>query len=151
MDTGGGHQQPIFSASEVYGWALSWFQGHANQRMQLVNFWFVAMSFLITGAIIADAAGGKWLPVVIGAGAAGSSVVFYRLDKRTQELIRYGEEVMAMLEQRAAAEGSIAFSLAFGMHDVNRRAGSYRVLFAALYLGGAIFGVAIGIYALAVS
>lgn len=128
--------------TSAFEWAWGWFQLHAQQRMQLVSFWFVAMSFLATGAIVAYTSGYPGACALACWAIAAASILFFLLDLRTQELIGYGERVMAGLEAKVAkGQGLQDFRLASAMHDVNRIHVSYRTLFAILYLGTSVLSV----------
>lgn len=127
---------------DKYTFALAWFTTHAQQRMQLLNYWFVAVSFLTTSSILAASASHLAVAKIIDSALIIASVLFYGLDVRTQELIAYGERAMSAIEQRSNSEGDStdSFRLADGMHLQNRRAPAYRWLFAALYWGAALMG-----------
>lgn len=117
------------------GW--QWFVMHAEQRMQIVGFWFVAMSFLTTGAVLAYVNGRLGASLLVQLCIASSSVVFLLLDLRTRELIGYGERLMAAVEGAASEELSIPeFELVDAPRSA-RRVLSYRVLLSVLYGGAA--------------
>ena len=118
------------------GW--QWFQAHAQQRMQIVGFWFVAMSFLTTGAVLAYV-NTKLIPsLLVQMCIALTSLLFLFLDLRTRELIGYGEHLMSAAEARLADEYRMPeVKIVAEMHTNKRKTVSYRVLFSALY-GGAV-------------
>ena len=82
--------------------AWDWFALHARQRMQCVNFFFVAVAFLATAygtALTKDlhelATGICVLGVLI-------SYWFHRLDQRTRDLVDAGRDALKPLQQRLA-------------------------------------------------
>lgn len=117
------------------GW--QWFTMHAEQRMQIVGFWFVAMSFLTTAAVLAYVNARLGASLLVQLCIAASSLVFLLLDLRTRELISYGERLMAAVERSTAAAFGIPELV---LVDGPRRAPrllSYRVLLSVLYGGAA--------------
>lgn len=129
-------------AEMAYSMGWDWFQLHAQQRMQLLSFWFVAMSFLFSGAVMAFVGDSPSIGVVICIAIVASSVVSYFLDLRTQELIGYGERLMSSAEEAfQEASGWPNIELATQMHDTRRTTISYRILFMNLYLGASGFGI----------
>jgi len=122
------------------GW--QWFSLHAQQRMQIVSFWFVAMSFLSTGAVIAYAGGKFGAALLVATSIVLASVVFLLLDLRTRELISYGERLMARAEQHLYSELQVQeLVIVSNMHSSGRAQVSYRTTFTALYLGAAALGL----------
>ena len=125
------------------GW--HWFQLHAQQRMQIVSFWFVAMSFLTTADVLAYVNKRYGAALIVSSGIVIASVLFLLLDRRTRELISYGERLMAAAELKLSATGPPELSIVSQMHTANRREISYRVLFTSLYGGAVLLGlVAVG-------
>ena len=86
--------------------AWAWFALHAGQRMQCVNFFFVAVAFLAAGYVTALTRGHPGVAVGIGGVGAWLALWFYGLDGRTRELVDAGEAAMAPLQQQLARETS---------------------------------------------
>jgi hypothetical protein len=121
------------------GW--QWFQTHAQQRMQIVSFWFVAMSFLSTGAVVAYANEQFGAAAMVAGAVVITSALFLLFDLRTRELISYGERLMAAAEASLAPLTSIPQVQIVGtMHTSNRKQVSYRTLFTALYGTAIVLG-----------
>jgi hypothetical protein len=88
--------------------ASAWFTVHAAQRMQLVNFWIVAVAFLTT-ALVSAATEKRWgaACLVALAGAVGS-FCFHRLERRTRALVRISENALRPLQRDLANATDIA-------------------------------------------
>ncbi|WIY07089.1 hypothetical protein QRX60_25740 [Amycolatopsis mongoliensis] len=132
------------------GW--QWFQAHAQQRMQIVGFWFVAMSFLTTGAVLAYV-NAKLVPsLLVQICIALASLLFLFLDLRTRELIGYGERLMAAVEARLAGEHGVPeIKIVAEMHTKKRKTVSYRLLFSALYGGTALISLSTSVLTVVVA
>jgi len=90
--------------AQTYAW--NWFALHSGQRMQLVNFWLVAVSFL--GAAFVQARTGNLRAIAVGVCLAGAvaSVAFAMMDARTRRLVQVAEAALRDIEDaRAAANG----------------------------------------------
>lgn len=83
---------------DMRAYAWNWFALHAGQRLQLVNFWLIAVAFLATAFVAART--GHLLPVALGVSITGciASVAFMRLDNRTRQLIHLAEEALLSIE-----------------------------------------------------
>lgn len=89
--------------AQTYAW--SWFALHAGQRLQLVNFWLVAVAFLVSAYVQARS---NHMPVIaFGVSVAGivSSVAFMRLDVRTRQLVQVAENALRHFEASGVAAG----------------------------------------------
>jgi hypothetical protein len=79
--------------------AWTWFSMHAQQRMQTLNYFLIAMAFLATayGASVA-----KTPPVASAVAFTGFlvSAAFNRLDFRNRELVKHGEAALRKVEER---------------------------------------------------
>lgn len=134
---------------KLHAAGLEWFKTHANQRMQLVNYWFVAMSFLTTAVVLAFAARSFGAALVVSGCIAFASLVFLFLDMRTRELISYGESLMEATElELFKASKLVETKMVVNMHSSKRRRTSYRVLFTLLYSGAGLLGLFGAIFAL---
>jgi len=91
--------------------AWHWFALHAGQRMQSFNFFLIATAFPVAGyaASLKD-----HRPVAIGIGILGAwiSAWFNRLENRTRQLVKAGENALGPSQERlAAATGISALSI----------------------------------------
>lgn len=74
--------------AQAYAW--NWFALHAGQRLQLVNFWLVAVAFLASAFV--QARSNHLFAIAFGVCVTGavSSLAFMRLDVRTRQLVEPG-------------------------------------------------------------
>jgi hypothetical protein len=132
----------------VYAW--NWFALHAGQRLQLVNFWLVAVAFLATAFV--EARTNHLIPVALGVSITGAvaSLAFNRLDNRTRQLVHLAENALLSIEARQTPDPRApadATALMTRSRLAERsRLDSYRViiqglqlLVATLFLLGAIY------------
>lgn len=91
---------PEYKLAMEHAWA--WFTVHANQRMQLVNFWLIAMAFL-TAALASTLGDGRWpIGLVVALAGSLSTAAFHRLDRRTRELVNLAESALLHFQQDLA-------------------------------------------------
>jgi hypothetical protein len=139
---------PVVDARS-YAW--NWFALHSGQRMQLVNFWLVAVAFL--GAAFVQARTGNLRAVAVGICVAGavSSVGFAMLDARTRRLVLLGEVALKTLEDARAAAGEDANPrLVTGSPGARAsRLSSYRVVIEAMQLTVAVLFAAAAVITVA--
>jgi len=139
------------SDAQTYAW--NWFALHSNQRMQLVNFWLVAVAFL--GAAFVQARSGDLRSVAAGVCAIGAvaSVAFAMLDARTRQLVQVAEAALRRLEhERAAAGADESMRLVSASHAArSSRVSSYRfviqglqIVVAVLFAMACVFTIAGG-------
>lgn len=129
--------------AQTYAW--NWFALHSGQRMQLVNFWLVAVAFL--GAAFVQARTGNLRPVAAGVCAIGAvaSVAFAMLDARTRQLVQVAEAALRTLEEARIAAGADASTQLVSASHVARssRVSSYRFVIQGLQIVVAVlFAVA---------
>lgn len=86
------------------GHAWDWFALHAKQRMQCVNFFFVAAAFLAAGYVTALTQSRPGLALGIGGLGAWLSIWFNLLDRRTRQLVDAGQDAMEPLQLQLAQE-----------------------------------------------
>lgn len=117
--------------------AWNWFAKHAAQRMQLMNYLLLAISFIL-------AAYGTTLsakrPVVAGAIAllgAFVTLVFWRLDVRTIELQKAAEGALAKIESRLSQRARVSVEFVAPTRKSASRLARYRVLTRALAMTSA--------------
>ena len=88
--------------------AWAWFEVHAVQRQNFVNFFLIAVAFLsaaYVGALSGNLNGVAAAVCVVG---VGISVAFFLLDLRNRELTRAGERPVRELEARLADAVGVA-------------------------------------------
>jgi hypothetical protein len=106
----GGELHGILSAvrdekteAQVYAW--NWFALHAGQRLQLVNFWLVAVAFLASAFVQAQLSHLSAIALGVSITGAVASLAFIRLDVRTRQLVRVAEDALERLEANRVAGG----------------------------------------------
>jgi hypothetical protein len=82
----------------------SWFDLHANQRQNFLNFFLIAVAFLVNAYVGALAIHRYLLAIVIGLLGATISLAFAAMDLRNRDLTRAGEAAMREIEDRLARE-----------------------------------------------
>lgn len=136
---------------EARAYAWNWFSLHAGQRLQLVNFWLVAVAFLAAAFVQSQI--NHLRPVAAGVAFVGAvaSVAFQRLDVRTRQLSQVAEDALREFEAAWVAQGSSDLVALVARSDQpNRiRIDSYRTIIQGLQLSVAAVFMAAFIYALA--
>jgi hypothetical protein len=91
-------------AMRDYAW--KYFSMHADQRLKTFNFYLILVTVILGGvfAYIKDAAHPSFMSPV-GFLLAVVSYLFWRLDIRTQELIRHAENALKRIEQDGHDDG----------------------------------------------
>jgi len=91
--------------AEAQAYAWNWFALHAGQRLQLVNFWLIAVAFLATAFV--QALSSHLVAVAVGVSLTGAvaSLAFMRLDHRTRQLVQAGESALRHLEAGRTGSG----------------------------------------------
>jgi hypothetical protein len=137
-------------STNVQSYAWNWFALHASQRLQLVNFWLVAIAFLATAFV--EACTSHLVAIAFGVSVTGivSSLAFLRLDARTRQLIQVAENALAALEEAQTASGlDEVFELVKASHNARQsRFDSYRVIIQGLQLSVAFMFFLAMIYSL---
>jgi len=132
--------------AQLYAW--NWFALHSSQRMQLVNFWLVAIAFLATAFVQAHI--GNLRPVAVGVCAAGmvASIAFAMLDARTRRLVHVAEAALQKLEDERFGTGSNSSARLVSESHLARwsQISSYRLVIEGLQLIVAVLFAAAGIY-----
>jgi len=120
------HSAP--SDARTYAW--NWFALHSSQRMQLVNFWLVAVAFL--AAAFVQASTNRLRAIAVGVALAGAlaSLAFAALDSRTRNLIKVSENALRQIEDELDREGPDKGIKLVGLAHTSRisRASSYRFI-----------------------
>jgi uncharacterized membrane protein len=124
---------------------------HAGQRLQLVNFWLVAIAFLAAAFVQSQI--NHLRPIAAGVAiiAVVASVAFQRLDVRTRQLSQIAEDVLREFEDEWVAHGASEL-IALVKRSGNARkswADSYRLIIQGLQLFVAFVFAAAFIYTLA--
>lgn len=126
--------QDAETKAQTYAW--NWFALHAGQRLQLVNFWLVAVAFL--AAAYVQARSDHMAAIAFGVSVTGavSSLAFVRLDVRTRQLVQVAENALRYFEASGVAAGMDEVTeLVKASHQVRQsRFDSYRVIIQGLQL-----------------
>lgn len=90
-------ERPSKLTAAQFDYAWKWFNFHADQRTKMFNFMLITFGFLF--AAIANTFE-KAKPVAIAVCAFGVllAFIFSRLDKRNQQLLSWGEDILHKLE-----------------------------------------------------
>jgi hypothetical protein len=138
------------SSDDVRAYAWNWFALHAGQRLQLVNFWLVAVAFLAAAYVQSEVSHAQ--PIAAGVALVGvvASIAFQRLDVRTRQLSRIAEDALREIEQEWIAQGaSESVSLVQRSHEARKSwVDSYRVVIQGLQFSVALVFATAFIYAL---
>ena len=127
----------------LHGIGWQWFSILARQRIQLVSFWFVAMSFLTTSGMSANTTDHAVAAMGICGAMAGSSVVFFLFDRRTRGQLALARRLLEDTEHRIAGHYHLASAqIAANLHRRERGDVPYRYLFGWLYGGAALLSTA---------
>jgi hypothetical protein len=140
--------QDAETKAQTYAW--NWFALHAGQRLQLVNFWLIAVAFLAAAYVQARA--NHMSAIALGVSITGvlSSLAFVKLDVRTRQLVQVAENALRYFEASGVAAGMDEVTeLVKASHQWRRsRFDSYRVIIqglqlsvACMFLLAAIFSV----------
>jgi len=112
--------------------AWNWFNLHAAQRMQTFNFFLVATAFLIA----AYASLLEKLPLAaLAVASVGAWIAFWftRLDNRTRQLIKAGEDVLEKYQaQLAKCTKTPALEIIKAVEQPTPDAYSYRIIIAVI-------------------
>lgn len=86
---------------EARSYAWAYFALHADQRMKLFNF-FLILSGLILGAFpaVRNMAPGAKVVAILPSFLVLSAFIFWRLDERTQHLVKNAEAALKFLDER---------------------------------------------------
>jgi hypothetical protein len=139
------------SDREAREYAWNWFALHAGQRLQLVNFWLVAVAFLAAAFVQSQISHAR--PVAAGVAAVGavSSIAFQRLDVRTRQLTTVAEDALREFEAEWIAQGATGLAALVARSEGLRqsRLDSYRLIIQSLQVSVAAMFAGAFIYALA--
>jgi hypothetical protein len=129
--------------------AWDWFELHAKQRMDLINYFLVATAFLAAGYAGGIQAGAP----VVSAGVSVLGVIiaicFQRIEQRTRELIRLGEAALRQIESAMASEtGMSQIMFVQSADQKTSRFTSYAVALRILHISTLSFFVGAFLYAI---
>lgn len=134
--------------AQSYAW--NWFALHAGQRLQLVNFWLVAVAFLASAFV--QARSSHLVAIAFGVSVTGavSSLAFMRLDARTRQLVQVAENALRSLEaaQTAAGLNEVHELVKASRQARGSRFDSYRVIIQGLQLSVAVMFLLAAVYSL---
>jgi hypothetical protein len=137
--------------TDAQSYAWNWFALHSGQRLQLVNFWLVAVAFLATAFVEARAS--HLYAIACGVCFTGviSSLAFLMLDMRTRRLVHVAERALRYFEEVYVENGLDDVTGLVKEDDRWRksRIDSYRVIIEGLQLAVAGMFLAAAIYSLA--
>ena len=91
------------SSREALDHAWRWFELHARQRLQLVNFFLLSGAFLTSAYAVALDAGYPEVSVAVALIGALTAVYFWLIGERVRLLLKAGECAMKQFERRLAA------------------------------------------------
>lgn len=119
----------------AFDYAWGWFSLHAGQRMQSVNFFLIAITFLAASYVSAVVGNRPGLAMGIASLGAFSSFVFYRIERRVRGLIHAAEFALRPIEVRLAAETGIdEIQIVKVAEDTPEGAWKYSKVFRTLYV-----------------
>jgi len=125
----------------------SWFELHANQRQNFLNFFLIAVAFLLNAYVGSLAAHRHILAIVIGVLGATISIGFAAMDLRNRDLTRAGEAAMKAIESRLARELRLPSLCIIEKIDHPRHAWlSHGKIMRAIYIMSALIFTAATIY-----
>jgi hypothetical protein len=124
---------------------------HAGQRLQLVNFWLVAVAFLAAAFVQSEISHVR--PIAAGVALIGAvaSLAFQRLDVRTRQLSQIAEDALREFDDEWVTQGANELiALVKRAREARRSwADSYRIVIQGLQLSVALVFMAAFIYTLA--
>jgi hypothetical protein len=135
---------------EAQSYTWNWFALHSGQRMQLVNFWLVAIAFLAGAYVQAQSSHLRLIALGVSLTGTVASVSFMRLDHRTRQMILVAELALRQLEERRTMNGAdeTAELVSRSHRARNSFFDSYRVLIQGLQLLVAVIFVLAAVYSI---
>lgn len=94
------------SEQDFYATLKEYFSLHASQRIQMLNFYIVLETFLMTAwlTLFQVIDGLNVIRIILGISAIFISIVFYILDARTKSMIKLSEQLIEKVEQKYAEQ-----------------------------------------------
>jgi hypothetical protein len=139
------------SNDEAREYAWKWFAMHAGQRLQMVNFWLVAITFLAAAFVQCEISHLRAIAAGVALIGAVASVAFQRLDVRTRQLSLVAEDALRELEAELVTEGASQLIMLVKRSGEIRKSwvDSYRIVIQGLQLCVTMVFAAAFIYTLA--
>jgi hypothetical protein len=134
------------TTAQTYAW--NWFALHSGQRLQLVNFWLIAIAFLASAFVQAEVSHLRAISFGVSVTGVVASLAFLRLDARTRQLIRVAEDALEHLERTVGGRDE-AVKLVMAAASMPRsRFDSYRIIIQSLQLSVAVIFTIAAVYSL---
>jgi hypothetical protein len=135
----------------VFEYPWRYFSLHAGQRMQSVNFFLIATTFLVSAYVAAVSGGHAGLAAGVAVLGAMSSFIFYRIERRVRGLIKAAEAALRPLEQSLAeVAANPALRILDSVETAPAGAWSYSRVFRALYAMVGLGFIAGSVYAISI-
>jgi len=132
----------------AFEYAWGYFSLHAGQRMQSVNFFLLAASFLVAAYVSAITGQHPGLAAGISLVGASSSFVFYRIERRVRGLLQAAEHALHPMEQiMADSTNNPALLILKSVDQAAPGAWPYSKVFRILYFVVGLGFLAAAIYA----
>lgn len=136
---------PEYKLALEHAWA--WFTVHAGQRMQLVNFWLIAIAFLTASLVTALTNGFPQVAIVVAAGGVVVTVSFHCLDRRTRDLVHGGERALLEFQSDLSTSANMPeMQILLATASRPTLLGSYSRVILALHVTTSMAFVAAGVY-----
>lgn len=87
---------------QAFEYAWNYFTVHSGQRMQTINFFIVAVAFLFSAFVDSAASSRHWLAFGVALLGCAVCLIFYRMDRRTRDLIKASEDALKEVESDLA-------------------------------------------------
>lgn len=141
----------------IHDHAWNWFAHHAEQRMTALRFYLLIIGIFAVGYYQTLNNGHYLLAAGFSALSCCFSVLFWRLDTRTRELIKVGEDLLSQTETEMTKLSAIQVTI---VTDVEGRSSkhatrlfpkflySYGQVFSAIFLLSFLFSMCTAIYSL---
>ena len=100
------HSDTGLAESDFLKILWDYFAIHANQRMQILNFYIVLETFFITGLLTLFQLDGELVAFrfTVCISIIFFSLIFYALDMRTKTMIKFSEDALKTIEQKNIAK-----------------------------------------------
>jgi len=143
-DTPGSRDPSIDQRAFDYAW--KYFSLHAGHRMQAVNFFLIATTFLVGAYVSAMIKGYAGLAAGVSLLGASSSFIFYRIERRVRALIHAAEAALKPIEKTlATSTTNPALGILESVEIAKPDSWSYAKVFRRLYI---VVGLGFGAAAL---
>ena len=124
--------------------AWDWFDLHAKQRMQTINFYIVLVGAIIAGSGAAIKDEQYAFSALLGVVLVLVSALFFAMDRRARILVRVGEAALRQEEDAlASATGNKSLSMVEASDRSSARSITYGQIFYAMFVAFGLVGAAI--------